>query len=335
MRPARVAIVGCGNVAQMHFEAYSGRPERVEVVAACDPVPALREAATSRWGVRQTVATVDALLGDNDLDFDIGIVCTPTPVRRAVVEQLARGGKHLFVEKPFADNWDEAAAMVDVAGRAGVLIGVNQNFRYHYPFDIAHEYISAGRIGSVTSILHQDLMRRQDTGWRTTTRRHAFSVMGVHWFDGLRWMLRDEATAIQARQRSSAAIDCAGETDITAIATFAGGTIATIVESFSSPIKRTDTVVIGDRGALLLTYAGATLYDGAGNALERRETPFAGPRKPEATLVNLELLAAAVGTGTDPVNSGRDNLRTIALLDAAYQAAETGETVIPRGLVPA
>ena len=331
--PLNVAIIGCGNVAQMHFAAYQDQPDRVRVVAACDPVPALREAAASQWGVERTFASVDELLAGPD--FTVGIVCTPTPVRRAVVERLAEAGRHIFVEKPFADSWDEAAAMVALAERAGVRIGVNQNFRYHYPFDLARDEIAAGRIGSVTSIVHQDLMLRQDSGWRTATPRHALSVMGVHWFDGLRWMLRDEATEVRAQQRSSAAIDCAGETDVAVIVTFAGGAIATVAESFSSPVQRTDTVVIGDAGALLLTYAGLTVFDGERNQTDQRATPFPGDRKPGATLRNLELLHDAIRAGTEPVNSGQDNLHTIALLDAAYRAAETGEVPIPRTLVPA
>ncbi len=327
MTPARIAIIGCGNVSRMHFEAYSQNRDRVQIVAACDPVPALREDVARTYSVSETFASVEDLLAQTGSAFEIGVVCTPTPVRRAVVDQLAGAGKHIFVEKPFADSYDEAAAMVATSAAAGIRIGVNQNFRYHYPFDVARGLISDGQVGPVVSILHQDLMFRQDKGWRTQTRRHAFSVMGVHWFDGLRWMLQDEATEIRAQQRSSPVVNSAGETDISAIATFAGGTIATIFESFSCPFKRTDTVIIGERGTIVLTYAGATLYDLDGNQAGQWDTPYPGPLKPGATLKNLELLVAGISTGEDPVNSGRDNLRTIALLDAAYRAAETDAVV--------
>ncbi len=332
MTPARIAVIGCGNVSRMHFETYSQHRDRVEIVAACDPIPTLRAEVARTYGVPETFASVDDLLAGAGSSFDIGIVCTPTPVRRAVVHQLVAARKHIFVEKPFADSYDEAAAMVATGDEAGIRIGVNQNFRYHYPFDIARGLIAAGRVGPVVSILHQDLMLRRDKGWRTQTNRHAFSVMGVHWFDGLRWMLQDEATEIRAQQRSSPVVDSAGETDISAIATFAGGTIATIFESFSCPFKRTDTVIIGERGTIVLTYAGATLHDLDGHRAGQWETPYAGPLKPGATLTNLELLVAAIVAGEDPVNSGRDNLRTIAMLDAAYRAAETDAVVSLREL---
>ncbi len=335
MRQGKVAIIGCGGVSRMHFEAYVAHPERVTIAAACDPVPDLRNEVRAAYGVSQTFASVEDLLADTD--FEIGVICTPTPVRRAVVEKLAAAGKHVFVEKPFAETYDEALDMVRLADATGIKIGVNQNFRYHYPFDVARGLIADGAIGNVINVIHQHLHVRHDRGWRTTTERHAFSVMGVHWLDGLRWMLRDEATAVTCEQRSSGAIAAAGETDITAQLTFTGGAMATVMESFSCPIRRSETIVIGETGALLLTYAGATLYHVAEPNVPKGEwaTPFPGERKPEATFKNLDILLSAIEDGTEPANSGHDNLKTIALLEAAYQAAETHAVVSLGERVPA
>lgn len=323
MKQAKIAIVGCGGVSRMHFAAYTAHPDQVVIAAACDPVPDLLEQVRAAYGVSHTFASLDDLLADTD--FEVGVVCTPTPIRRDVVGKLAAAGKHVFVEKPFADTYTEALEMVRLCDAAGVKLGVNQNFRYHYPFDIARGLIADGAIGNVINVIHQHLHVRHDKGWRTTTQRHAFSVMGVHWFDGLRWMLRDEATAVACEQRSSGAIAAAGETDISALVTFAGGAMATVIESFSCPIRRSETVVVGENGSLLLTYAGVTRYDVAEPNVRKGEwaTPFPGERKPEATFKNLDILATAIEDATEPANSGHDNLKTIELLEAAYRAAET------------
>lgn len=327
MGAIKIAMVGCGGVSRMHFQTYAEHRDRVTIAAACDPVPALLDEVQASYGVSQTFTSLDALLAD--ADFEVGVVCTPTPVRRDVVEQLAAAGKHVFVEKPFADTYAEAGAMVQACDAAGVQVGVNQNFRYHYPFDLARDIIADGQIGDVINVIHQHLHVRHDRGWRTTTQRHAFSVMGVHWFDGLRWMLRDEATTVACEQRSSGAIAAAGETDITALVTFAGGAMATVMESFSCPVRRSETIVVGEKGSLLMTASGVTRFDVGEPDVPKREwaAPFAGERKPEATFVNLDILGTAIEDGTEPVNSGRDNLKTIALLDAAYRAAETHEPV--------
>src|SRR5262245_13614658 len=133
--PFRLALVGCGGVAPMHFGAYAAHPDRVCVVAACDPVEARVKQAQGCYGFAGRYTSLDAMIAGTP--FDIGVVCTPTGVRAEVVETLAAAGKHVFVEKPFADSLPEAQRMVAHCARAGVAVAVNQNFRYCYPFQIA------------------------------------------------------------------------------------------------------------------------------------------------------------------------------------------------------
>src|SRR5690242_20668040 len=195
----------------MHFDAYLPHPERIQIVAICD-AEAERVAEKRRlYGIERGYTSLEEMIARSS--WEIGIICTPTNIRRPLVETLAAAGKHVFVEKPFADNYQEAQAMVQTCDRAGVRIAVNQNFRYHYPFERARDLVAQGEIGQVVNIMHQDLMYRQDSGWRTQLHRHAMSVMGVHWFDGFRRILGDEAASVVCQTRSSAAIQCVGETE--------------------------------------------------------------------------------------------------------------------------
>ncbi|GAC1478404.1 MAG: Gfo/Idh/MocA family oxidoreductase [Ktedonobacteraceae bacterium] len=326
MKQFNVALVGCGNIAHMHFAAYLPHPERVHIVAVCDTDPQRVHDFQQQYGVQGFISLEEMLVG---AEWEVGVICTPTPVRKQVVAALARAGKHLFVEKPFADSYADVLSMVESAQRAGVQLAINQNFRYHYPFDMAREMIIRQAIGPVVSVLHQDLMFRQDSGWRAHTKRHALSVMGVHWFDGFRRILNDEASSLLCRVFSSPAIDCEGETDASALITFKRGALVSYTESFSTPKANTETTIIGERGELLLNYDGIKCFDRDYSTTPREEweNPYRGAQKPEATFVGLNLLLDAIEAGTTPANSGEDNMRTIALLDGAYRSAETGRTV--------
>jgi len=312
----------------MHFEAYLPHPERIQVVAVCDAEAEHMEEKRRLYEVAHGFPSLEEMIARSE--WEIGIVCTPTNVRSPVVETLAAAGKHIFVEKPFADTYQEAQAMVATCKQAGVRIAVNQNFRYHYPFELARSLVTQGVIGQVVSITHQDLLFRQDRGWRTDLKRHAMSVMGVHWFDGFRRILSDEATSVVCHTRSSEAIQCAGETDSSAIITFTRGAVVSYVESFSTPKERTETVVLGETGELVLTYDGVSLFDRDHRSTPRRrwENPYRGSHKPEATFVGFDLFLTALERGNEPANSGQDNLKTIALLDGAYRSAEEGGTVL-------
>ena len=245
-----------------------------------------------------------------------------------MVDELAQAGKHVFVEKPLADNLADATKMVDECGSAGVLIAVHQNFRYFYPFDIARGVISAGRLGGVTTVAHRELMLRQDEGWRTTTRRHALAVMGIHWLDGFRWMLGDEPVNVLCKLYSAPSVDAHGETEVVMQASFARGTTVSYVESFSYPGYELETIVIGERGSLRLNSDEISewpLAEAAAAVVARHPV---GVDKPEATFLAIDQLLQAIESGSPPSNAGADNLSTVAFLEAAYTSAETGQAVM-------
>jgi D-apiose dehydrogenase len=312
----RIAVVGCGGVSGMHFEGYAAHPDRVRVVAACDPVAERREWAEREHHVPRTFASVEDLLGYGG--WDVAVVCTPSQVRESAVAALAGAGKHILTEKPLADTYEEASRLVRLCASAGVTLAVNQNFRDHYAFGIAARLIAAGEIGDVLGVSHRDLMFRQDRGWRTRMERHALSVMGVHWLDGFRQLAGGRATRVWAQTYSSPAIDCAGETDAFVQIEF-GPVPVSYVQSFSSRVTATETVVLGEKGTLRFDYA--TLTRIGGNDSAEWANPHAGPGKPESTYLSLSRLLGAIETGGQPANSGRDNLETIALLEAAYRSA--------------
>jgi D-apiose dehydrogenase len=315
-----IAVVGCGNVSGMHFQGYRAHPGRVRVVAACDPVAERREWAEREHGVPRTYPSIEDLLGDASAGpWDVAVVCTPSEVREPAVTLLAGAGKHVLTEKPLAGSYAEAARLVTLCEDAGVLLAVNQNFRDHYAFGIAAQLIADGEIGSVLGVSQLDLTFRQDQGWRIQQRRHALSVMGVHWLDGFRQLIAADATRVLARTFSSPAIECAGETDAFVHIDF-GAVPVSYVQSFSSRVTVVGTIVVGDRGTLRFGYDTLTRVNDAG--ADQWDNPYAGPGKPESAFRSLNRLLDAIDTGQPPSNSGQDNLKTIALLEAAYASAD-------------
>jgi len=322
MRRFRIAIIGCGNISRMHLAGYAEHPERVELAAACDILPERAEAVRQKHGAGAAFASVEEALAG--ADWDVAVVCTPTPVREDVVRPLAEAGKHVFVEKPMADNIAEARRMVDLCGRAGVKLAVNQTFRYHYGFDIARRVVSEGRIGRPLVVDNRDQIFRQDRGWRLECRRHVISVMGVHWLDGFRWFSGAEGTSVAARMHSSPAIECAGETDAVVRVAFDNGMTVSYVQSFSCRGGRIETVIVGEEGILVLDMGRVRLYRHGGGTepVETWDNPLAGDGKPETAFLLLDELLTAIEDDSVPPNGCVDNLKTISLLEATYRSAD-------------
>jgi len=323
MKTFKVGLIGAGGVTELHLEGYKGHKDRVEVAAICDPNVAALKGRAEQYGIPLTFTDLDDFIRNSGVD--VAIVCTPTSIRKQVVLPLLDAGMPLFVEKPFSDTLADAIEITEKASKLGVPVSVNQNFRRHFTFDVVKGIVSEGAIGNVTSIVFNNMFFRQDSGWRLQCERHALSVMGIHWFDGFRQILGSEAVSVTSLMRSSSAIECKGETDATVQVAFENGAVATYVQSFSSPFPRTEMIVIGETGTLHCTHRSVELYR------KEAKTPVQAwsndISRETATFEGLNHLLIALETGTEAPNSAQDNLKTVAMLDAAYRSAETQRTV--------
>lgn len=318
MKKYKVGIVGAGGVTDLHFVGYKDHPERVEIIALCDPNVETLQARADKYGVPQRFTELDDFIANSGID--VAVVCTPSPIRKQVLFPLIEAGLPVFVEKPFSDTLAEATEITEKARRNGVPVSINQNFRRHFPFELTKGIIAEGTIGKVTSILFSNLHFRQDGGWRVNCDRHALSVMGIHWFDGFRLILGAEAKSIVCQNRSSSAIDCAGETDSTVQIVFDNDAVVTYVQSFSSTFNKAEMIIIGETGTLVTGHDKVDLFRKGDKApLLTWENKIS---RETATYEGLNQLLDSLETGEEAANSSLDNLRTITMLDAAYVSAK-------------
>lgn len=149
----RVGIVGCGNVAlNFHVPAYRALPERYEIVALADPTPERLELGRGLAGLPAERVHLDAaeLLARDDVD--VVDVCTPQHLHRDLVVAAAAAGKHVVCEKPIAARPSDAAAMVDAAARAGVVLAVMHNYLFFPEVVALRALIDSGELGEVRTV---------------------------------------------------------------------------------------------------------------------------------------------------------------------------------------
>src|SRR5438046_3047396 len=124
----RAAILGLGRWGRSLVNSVHGKSGVIRFVAAHT----------------RTRATVEDFCRDKDLRFvetyaeiladpviDAVVLATPHTQHAAQVMQAAAAGKHIFVEKPITLDRKSAQAMVDAAQKAGVLLAVGFNRRFH------------------------------------------------------------------------------------------------------------------------------------------------------------------------------------------------------------
>lgn len=324
MKKYKIAIVGAGNISKMHLNGYKNHPDIVEVTSICDPNSATVEERANEYTIPAKYTSLADMIQAGG--FDIAVVCTPTNVRKDVLLPLINAKIPVFCEKPFADTLEEAQEITEKSAENDVPITINQNFRNHYIFDEFKELINKDAIGNVKNIIFNNIFLRHDIGWRNECKRHALSVMGIHWLDGFRWMLGCEAKSIACTMSTSAMIGCLGETDANVQIKFANGAMATYTQSFSSIYGKDELIAIGDKGTLVCLYGNAKLYTIEGGREPVRSWQFSYD-KPESAYDGLKHLIDWIETGVPATNSAADNLKTVSMLEAAYLSAKENRIV--------
>lgn len=153
-QPLNVGLVGAGAIARAHAIAYamahsySGRktvPVQLRMLA--EPNEPRAQAACHTLGFQDWTADWRELIADPDIDL-VSIV-TPNYLHAEMAIAAAKAGKHVFCEKPLATGSDEAERMWQAAEAAGIVHGVNLNYRKVPAIRFIARLIDEERIGEV------------------------------------------------------------------------------------------------------------------------------------------------------------------------------------------
>ena len=123
----RVAIVGCGKIADQHIQAIQRVPGSA-VVAACDQEPMMAAQLAERFGIARHFDNVEAML--SEVAPDVVHVTTPPQSHASLAEACLEAGSHVYLEKPFTIDAREAERLVDKAISRGRSISPGHNYQF-------------------------------------------------------------------------------------------------------------------------------------------------------------------------------------------------------------
>ena len=112
----KVAIVGCGKIADAHA-AVIQRIKGCEIVGVCDREPLMANQFQERFPVGKCFSELAQLL--TEATPDVVHITTPPASHFEIAKFCVEHGCHVYVEKPFTLNADQAQQLVDLAGEKG------------------------------------------------------------------------------------------------------------------------------------------------------------------------------------------------------------------------
>jgi predicted dehydrogenase len=329
--PIRLGLIGCGFFAQNHLNAWRDlRPEGVELVAVCDIDPARAKAAAETFGVPAWYTDAAQMFEQERL----GLVDIATQMRThlPLVTMAIGSGVPTIVQKPFGQDIAEVRRMTEAAQAAGVFLAVHENFRFQRPLLRIAEIAKSGEIGApswarISFRTGYDIYTGQP--YLRTEPRFVLIDLGVHVLDVARVLLGEVAHLSAERQHRNPST--AGEDTATMLCRHESGAVSIVECTYGSrrlPDSFPETLIEleGDRGAIVsrigsrieVTSDGATRVEDADPpVLPWAERPWHVAQ--ESVLTTCRELLRALRDGRPPPTSAADNLRTFALVEAAYR----------------
>jgi predicted dehydrogenase len=145
----RVAVVGCGQIADAHLGEVRKLPA-AEMVAVCDRYPDLARQAADRFGVPGVYDDVTRMLAE--ARPDVVHVTTPPHTHAPLARQCLAAGAHVYVEKPFTIDAREADAVFAAARAVGRLVCAGHDQLFDPCFVELRERHARGELGEVVHI---------------------------------------------------------------------------------------------------------------------------------------------------------------------------------------
>jgi predicted dehydrogenase len=333
----RVGIIGTGAIAAKHALAY--RNIGLQLTLCANQSAERGRAFADTFGAAY-VDSPEALCASPEIE--VVDLCTPPGSRLRYVEEAARHGKHVLVEKPIAIDLETAQRMIEATDAAGVRLGVVSQHRFDDSIQFLKRALEARRLGRM-------LAADAYVKWHRSPEYYSRPVKGswlgegggalinqaIHQLDMLLY-LAGPIRRVTGQWRLGALHAIESEDLLNALLEFESGAVGVLQAGtayWPGAAERLELhgvqgigVVTGD----LLTQW--TVQEDRGEAPPIAAAVSSGASDPMAiSTVPLERqmrdFAACCATGEVPVSSGRDGYRALQTVLAIYESCRSGHSV--------
>ena len=156
MAPLRLALLGCGDVAQRDYlPEFHRLAGRAELVAVCTRTPERLRWAQQHYQIPYGYTEFQQMLAEHAADAVINL--TPIPLHDATNRAILEAGYHLYSEKPAARSARSARTLASLAHQHGLQALCAPSIRLFPQLQFVRQLLAEETIGPVHSAHGQGL----------------------------------------------------------------------------------------------------------------------------------------------------------------------------------
>ncbi|WP_367606875.1 Gfo/Idh/MocA family protein [Legionella sp. W05-934-2] len=337
-RKINIALVGCGRISKNHVNAIAEHRDRVNLVGVCDIDVATLQKATQDHGV-EGYDNLDAMLAKSNAD--LYVLCTPSGLHPSQTIKIAKAGKHILTEKPMATRWQDGLDMVKACDEAGVRLFVVKQNRLNATLQHVKKAIDQKRFGKIYMMAANVFWTRPqdyyDQGaWRGTWEFDggAFMNQASHYIDLMHW-LGGPIDSVQAMMGTLARDIEAEDTGALNIRYRNGaiGTVGVTMLTYPKNLEGSITI-LGEKGTVRVGGVAVNeIHNWEFEQMTAEDEPIKNASYETHSVyghghpIYYDNVISCLQGKAEPLVDGREGLRSLELLSAAYIAARDNRTV--------
>ncbi|MBF6593924.1 MAG: Gfo/Idh/MocA family oxidoreductase [Thermaceae bacterium] len=341
----RAILVGCGAMSPAWLRSAK-EVEGLEIAGLVD----LREDAAR---ARQLEFGLDkAAIGSNlehlleQIKPDVLFDCTVPEAHYSNALMAFKHGVHVLGEKPLADTLPRARAMVEAARKANLIHAVIQNRRFDPNIRRVRRFLENGGIGEITTVNADFYIAAHFGGFRDAMQHPLLLDMAIHTFDAARLISGQDPVSVYCQEWNPKGSWYAHGASAMAIFEMTGGVIFNYRGSWCSEGAHTawesDWRIIGTQGTLrwdggahpkasVVSAAVHKVGDGWSSMFASQDTselPGLDPQDRVGAHAGLiREMVQCIRWGQTPETASSDNIKSLAMVFAAIESAQTGAKV--------
>jgi UDP-N-acetyl-2-amino-2-deoxyglucuronate dehydrogenase len=337
-RKIRFALVGCGRIANNHFDALRKHQDRAELVGVCDVDRRALERAVGLTGA-EGYASLEEML--RRAEADVVVVTTPSGLHPEQSIQIARAGRHVMTEKPMATRWEDGKRMVAAADAAGVRLFVVKQNRRNATLQLLKRAVDKKRFGRIFMVNLNVFWTRppeyyNSAKWRGTWEFDggAFMNQASHYVDLIDWIV-GPVESLQAYTATLARDIEVEDTGVLSLRWRNGALGSMNVTMLTYPRNLEGSItILGEHGTVRIGGVAVNEIQQWEFATPDADDDKVGDASYETTSVYgyghplyYDNVIKVLRGEAEPETDGREGLKSLEVLIAAYKSARDGQRV--------